>query len=96
MHATFWGWAASRADLTLFCPIFKNEICVFNWHKSTFDILKWMHGNFADLIPSSPKKPTAYFENISEKEGELASGLYCKKKGRKREKNERELPDSRK
>ena len=26
MHATFWGWAASRADLTLFCPIFKNKI----------------------------------------------------------------------
>ena len=51
--------------------------------------------HFCD-VPSSPKKPTAYFENISEKEGELASGLYCKKKGRKREKNERELPDSRK
>ena len=41
-------------------------------------------------IPSSPKKPTAYFENISEKEGELASGLYCKK----REGKERKMRES--
>ena len=38
-------------------------------------------------------KPTAYFENLSEKGVELPSWLYCQKKERKREKIERELPD---
>ena len=36
------------------------------------------------------KKRTAFCENISEKGGELASRLYCQKKERKGEKNERE------
>ena len=40
------------------------------------------------------KKHTAFCKNVSEKERDLASWLYWQKKERKREKNERELPNS--
>ena len=40
--------------------------------------------------------PIAFCENLSKKEVEQASRLYCQKKERKRERNERELPAERK